>query len=384
VLSKKFVYLVCLTFLLFLFSKANAQNIEEVINFGDSLFRVHKYTFALNEYQRAFYFSKIDHKALISNKIADCYLLVNDLKMARAYYDSTSYYSKNDSIQIECAFRKIICYIKEKNYGYALIKLDELEIDSNEYFKYKKDLYMGISFFGLENYDQAFYFFYKTIDPNDITKINLLDKLYNDREKLMLPNPTVTTFMSAIIPGTGQIYAGELYDGINSILLLSGLFYIGFNAPYINFFILMPFIYRYYMGGIRNANRHAKERKSEKQYYSYYDLIKIFQDTVYIKTFFNYYPEIHTYNEHVKNSKSDVNMFLAFSFLFYKEYISSQDIDACVFYPSCSVYTMQSIEKKGAVIGLLEGFDRLLRCHSFVGKYDYPYNLTTKKYFDDL
>ncbi len=383
-LSIKFEYLVCLTFLFFLFSKANAQNIEEVIDFGDSLVSVHKYNFALNEYQRAFYFSNIDHKALISNKIADCYLLVNDLKMARAYYDSTSYYSKNDSIQIECAFRKIICYMKEKNYGYALIKLDELEIDSNEYFKYKKDLYMAISFFGLENYDQAFHFFYKTIDPNDITKKNLLDKLFNEREKLRLPNPTVATFMSAIIPGTGQIYAGEFYDGINSILLLSGLFYIGINAPYINFFILMPFIYRYYMGGIHNANRDAKERKREKQYYCYYDLMIIFQDDAYIRTFFNYDTEVHNYNEHVKNSNSDANLLFAFSFLFYKEYISSQDVDACVFYPSCSVYTMESIEKKGAVKGLLEGIDRMLRCHPFVSKQDYPYNMTTKKYDDGL
>jgi len=370
--------------LFFAFNKAYAQNIEEVIHFGDSLFRLDKYHFALNEYQRAFYFSEIDDKALISNKIAYCYLLANDFKMARTYYDSTSYYSDSKSIQIECVFRKIICYMKEKNYGYALLKLNELDIDSSEYFRYKKNLYMGISFFGLEDYDQAFHFFYKTINPYDITKKILLDQLYNDRKKLMRPNPTVATVMSALIPGTGQIYAGEVYGGINSMMLLSGLFYIGINPPYINFFILMPFIYRYYMGGIRNANRHAKERKREKQYYCYYDLMKIFQDTVYIKTFFNYDTEIHNYNEHVKNSNSDVNMLFAFSFLFYKEYISSQDVDACVFYPSCSVYTMESIEKKGTVKGLLEGIDRMLRCHPFVSKQDYPYNMTTKKYYDAL
>jgi len=383
-LSRKFGNLLCLAFLFLIFNKTNAQNLKEVINFGDSLFQEHKYYIALNEYKRAFYFSKIDHKALISNKIADCYLLVNDLKMARAYYDSTSYYSKNDSIQIECAFRKIICYMKEKNFGYALIKLDELKIDSSKYFKYKKNLYTGISYFGLENYDLAFQFFYKTISPNDITKKNLLDKLYNNRKKLMCPNPTVATFMSALIPGSGQIYAGELHDGINSVLLLSGLFYIGINATVVNLYVLMPFIYRYYMGGIKNANKFAMERKREKQYYCYCELMEIFQITEFLRTSFNYNYETHNYYEYVKKSDSDAKLLISLSFLFYKEYISSQDVDACAFYPSCSVYTMNAIGRNGAVKGLLEGFDRLLRCHSFVGKHDYPYNLTTKKYFDDL
>ena len=42
-------------------------------------------------------------------------------------------------------------------------------------------------------------------------------------EKLMHPNPTFATLMSICIPGTGQIYAGDIKDGVNSILLLSGL-----------------------------------------------------------------------------------------------------------------------------------------------------------------
>ena len=71
-------------------------------------------------------------------------------------------------------------------------------------------------------------------------------------------------------------------------------------------------------------------------------------------------------------------------FLLYKEYFSSQDVDACVFYPSCSVYTIKAIEKKGVVKGLLIGFDRLLRCHAFVDKHEYPYNPITEKYYDDL
>ncbi|MCK5096320.1 MAG: membrane protein insertion efficiency factor YidD [Candidatus Pacebacteria bacterium] len=35
----------------------------------------------------------------------------------------------------------------------------------------------------------------------------------------------------------------------------------------------------------------------------------------------------------------------------------------CVFYPTCSDYTIQAVEKYGVVLGLFKGFRRILRCH---------------------
>ncbi len=43
----------------------------------------------------------------------------------------------------------------------------------------------------------------------------------------------------------------------------------------------------------------------------------------------------------------------------------------CKFYPSCSEYMMQAIEKYGCIKGILIGGKRLLRCHPFAkGGYD--------------
>ena len=43
----------------------------------------------------------------------------------------------------------------------------------------------------------------------------------------------------------------------------------------------------------------------------------------------------------------------------------------CKFYPTCSEYTKQAIEKYGAVKGLLLGIARILRCNPFSkGGYD--------------
>ncbi len=43
----------------------------------------------------------------------------------------------------------------------------------------------------------------------------------------------------------------------------------------------------------------------------------------------------------------------------------------CKYYPSCSEYMKQAIEKYGAIKGLYLGIKRLLRCNSFAnGGYD--------------
>jgi uncharacterized protein len=38
---------------------------------------------------------------------------------------------------------------------------------------------------------------------------------------------------------------------------------------------------------------------------------------------------------------------------------------ACRFHPTCSEYTMDAVEKHGALRGMWMGIRRLLRCHPF-------------------
>lgn len=53
------------------------------------------------------------------------------------------------------------------------------------------------------------------------------------------------------------------------------------------------------------------------------------------------------------------------AFLFYKNYISSQDGQSCSFTPSCSEYSIEAIRTHGFLHGYAAGFDRLTRCHGF-------------------
>lgn len=48
---------------------------------------------------------------------------------------------------------------------------------------------------------------------------------------------------------------------------------------------------------------------------------------------------------------------------FYQKYKPFFKRQSCVFYPTCSEYTKQAVEKYGAWKGFFLGFLRILRCH---------------------
>ncbi len=50
---------------------------------------------------------------------------------------------------------------------------------------------------------------------------------------------------------------------------------------------------------------------------------------------------------------------------FYRIFISPLKPRVCRFYPSCSQYTYDALEKYGVIKGLLMGLTRLSHCHPF-------------------
>ena len=89
------------------------------------------------------------------------------------------------------------------------------------------------------------------------------------------------------------------------------------------------------------------------------------------------------YIDYVRESGNPLEFVFSVLFVGYKTFLSSQDMGACVFHPSCSEYGIQSIKKKGIIAGMVDTFDRLTRCHPFPGN-KYQLDLEKMKYYDPV
>lgn len=57
--------------------------------------------------------------------------------------------------------------------------------------------------------------------------------------------------------------------------------------------------------------------------------------------------------------------------IFYRKFISPLKPGACRFYPTCSEYAIESIQKYGVLKGGIKAAKRILKCHPFnPGGYD--------------
>ncbi len=51
---------------------------------------------------------------------------------------------------------------------------------------------------------------------------------------------------------------------------------------------------------------------------------------------------------------------------FYRKYISPlKSAPSCRFYPTCSAYAIEAIEKRGVIVGVILALWRILRCNPF-------------------
>jgi len=82
------------------------------------------------------------------------------------------------------------------------------------------------------------------------------------------------------------------------------------------------------------------------------------------------------------DATNEIYLLLTGSFVFYKAFISSQDAATCTFYPTCSVYALNSIRING-FLGILDAIDRLSRCNGFSPE-NYTIHEATQRLYDPV
>jgi tetratricopeptide (TPR) repeat protein len=266
-MSRVSAILICITAFSFQLASLTAQTAE--IQYADQLFLQQQTNAALKEYLRAYYLDQNNANPEVCGKIARCFLLNGDDENALKYLDL--YFFKlpnNDVRRNEVRFEKQKIFLVREEYQRALVEVlqitKRLETDLDRFY-----FMTAINYFFTDQYDKGKSYVDKLSYSAHIDSLAVAHIL-KDLEKNSKKNPNTARWMSAIVPGTGQMANGEIKDGLNSMALyvLFGLLYIDL-IPDIGLadatLSVGPWITRYYLGGLSNAVRAAKNNKLNKR-----------------------------------------------------------------------------------------------------------------------
>lgn len=258
-----------------------SQNIHQIKSFADNQLEKGNFSAALKEYQRVQLFDdeKLYHD--IYSKIAAIYFKQSDYGHAIQYWNFAWAVEKNDSLKFEIGIKKALGYILLNDYYAALNELFDIPDYNNDYFRDKKNLYAGICYFGLADYNESKSYLTQLVDSTGMAE---LDKIfagfirYNKKY-----NPEKIEIMSLILPGLGQIYTGEMGSALNSVALLTVIVGYAYYTTSVygwidGALVLSSWFYRYYKGGAQKANIAAQEKLENMKIQVYSDILSLIEN----------------------------------------------------------------------------------------------------------
>jgi putative component of membrane protein insertase Oxa1/YidC/SpoIIIJ protein YidD len=107
------------------------------------------------------------------------------------------------------------------------------------------------------------------------------------------------------------------------------------------------------------------------------------KDIEILNNIFEVRRQVPGYKNFTNNNTNEIKWIASGLFIVYKSFFSSQDGNQCNFYPSCSVYAIQSIKKNGFIVGFADAIDRLSRCNRLSPK-NYVLFENTNLFFDPV
>ncbi|SOE21420.1 hypothetical protein SAMN06298216_1890 [Spirosomataceae bacterium TFI 002] len=252
-----------------------AQSIEATYELGNLLYSEGNFSAAEDVLRRVLYFDKNEEYGAKVNLIyANSLYHSGKFSEANYYYD-LAYFSASDASKVDILLQKTSCYLLLQNYSYARIELFNLPESLNEDQDKMKVFYTAMLEFAEGNFPESEDAF-KQI-ASDTTRV---DVLFDKNTKIDKLKPKTAKILSIIVPGLGQIYAGDWKAGINSLVLTGGLFYLGLNSGIKNSFLdaaisVLPWFQRYYMGGFKKAELIAKAKILERRHEVFNELLEV-------------------------------------------------------------------------------------------------------------
>ncbi len=248
----------------FLLCTYNSQAEVSPLALADHYAKLNNYDAAITEFKRFLFFHPDDDKVpAIYHRIGILHrnqgLLTEAIDSIRQAVIRTSDKDQKSEYQIDLG----VTLIANKNYDLARLELIKVLFRNPSEALYKRALlFQGVTYiyqFRWEEAQEAF---------KNYTQDEQLDEFFLKTDNLPYKSKLVAKILSGILPGSGQIYAGNWKSGLNALALNSALGYVTVDSildqNYVDAILWTYFIFqRYYKGNLYRAGRAVDEYNGE-------------------------------------------------------------------------------------------------------------------------
>jgi tetratricopeptide (TPR) repeat protein len=243
--------------------------IDPALNLADSLYEIDDFSNSITEYKRFIFFNpESEYLSYAFYKLGLSNMYINNWIECIDATKMSFKYAKDDSLKDEIRITLGIFYIITKNFNLAQLELLHVS-QFSKYSKLKSDalFFLGLCYVYMNNWNKAHELFKTFYTKNNLAnseeakKIDSLLVLAKNSPKKSL---RLAKGLSTFLPGSGQIYAGAYFNGLNAFILncLNTFFFTKsiVNKKYIDASIIFfGILYRYYTGNKYNAGKLAEK-----------------------------------------------------------------------------------------------------------------------------
>ena len=259
--------LVTLLFAIFLLHICNSTSLakQDPLTLGDHFIKLNNYDAAITEYKRFLFFHPDDIRvAETYNQIGLAYRSQGLWQEAIVSMRNAVLNANTDEEKSEFQLDLAVTLIASKNYDLARLELIKVMLRNTNDTTYKRSLFLQA---------MTYIYQYRWEDARNILKEYTTDESLNQlfEKAIYLPQKStkVSKVLSAVIPGTGQMYTGRWGGGLNALGLNGVLGYVAvdaiLNSHYIDAALWTYFIFRrYYMGNLYRSET-AVETYNQEQ-----------------------------------------------------------------------------------------------------------------------
>jgi tetratricopeptide (TPR) repeat protein len=210
--------------IIFLFTQVN-----KIYEFAEYLYKNGDYLSAAKEFERYLILSDLPNRDLIYYKIGKCYRLSNKFERAIYYFDKIIKEYTQSPYKSGAYYEIALIYSLSEKYSESNQFISSiLQYITEDSIKLKMNHLFALNYSFERRWKEASNFI-ENLNSNDSITF-LLRNLIREGKNFHRKNKFLAGLLSAIVPGSGKIYANRFGDGITSLVSISVFSYQAYDA----------------------------------------------------------------------------------------------------------------------------------------------------------